>query len=81
MSFKEGDIVRFKDHEIIDEKFTSVYGRGPFILVWGKGRWESKSLDGKRHLTPWNSHWNHSESSLILDTFLDAARKAVTDEA
>jgi hypothetical protein len=85
MKFKPGDIVRFKPEAAICDEFVNAYGRGPFILSrrfseYTKS-WHVFTMDGRRTTLPSGTlEWHTPEHCLMFDTFLDAARKAVTRE-
>ncbi len=85
MTFKPGDIVRFKPEAAICEDFINAYGRGPFILsrpyTPGTKSWHVLTMAGHRALLPSGRlEWHTPESCLMHDVFLDAAKKAVECE-
>ncbi len=83
MKFKKGDVVKYPPEQFLTPSFVGKWGRGPFVVrsIISRSRLLLQTMDGAPLTggTMSGGLWRHDPSALVLDPFLDAARKAVAD--
>lgn len=85
MKFKKGDVVRYTQETDLCAEFKEKWGRGPFVIDrqcpnddnGDEGAVFLRTLEGNKLTGAPGGQWRHDPTALVLETFLDAARKAV----
>ncbi len=85
MKFAVGDIVSYIDrkrHGALRADFVERWGYGPFeIMEMHTSICVLCTLRGERVTQPDGRDWKHGYENLQLETFFDAARKAIAHDA
>ena len=82
MNFHKGDIVRYTTDIHLASEFLERWGRGPFQVSYCHlASINCVSMDGEPVINKFGANWNFGTTNLILDPFLDSARKAVASES